>query len=73
MAESSIGYASPQDAIKAPREDIVYVAGLYEGTGEERPDFLGVVDVDPSSDTYSQIVHTTDMPNVGDELHHYGW
>ena len=73
MAETSIGYASPQDAIKAPREDVVYVAGLYEGTGEERPDFLGVVDVDPSSDTYSQIIHTTDMPNVGDELHHYGW
>ena len=23
--------------------------------------------------TYSQITHRTDMPNVGDELHHYGW
>ena len=73
MPESSIGYASPQEAMEAPREDIVYVAGLYEGTGEERPDFLAVVDVNPSSDTYSQIIHTTDMPNVGDELHHYGW
>ena len=44
-------HSSPQEAIKAPREDIVYVAGLYEGTGEERPDFLGVVDVDLSDTT----------------------
>lgn len=27
----------------------------------------------PNSKTYSQITHRTDMPNVGDELHHYGW
>jgi selenium-binding protein 1 len=68
------GYASPQDAIQnAPREEFVYVAGLYEGTGVQEPDFLAVVDVSPESDTYSQIIHRTSMPNVGDELHHYGW
>jgi selenium-binding protein 1 len=71
---SGPGYASPQDAIKnAPREEFVYVAGLYEGTGVKEPDFLAVVDVNPQSDTYSQIIHRTIMPNVGDELHHYGW
>jgi selenium-binding protein 1 len=32
-----------------------------------------VVDVNPESDTYSEIVHRTPMPNVGDELHHFGW
>jgi methanethiol oxidase len=31
-----------------------------------------VVDVDPSSPSYDQIVHRTEMPNVGDELH-FGW
>ncbi|MBV9279987.1 MAG: selenium-binding protein [Chloroflexi bacterium] len=68
------GYASPQDAIRnAPREEVVYVAGLYGGTGTQEPDFLAVVDVHPDSDTYSQIIHRTSMPNVGDELHHYGW
>lgn len=72
--EAGPGYASPQDAIQnAPREEYVYVAGLYEGTGVQEPDFLAVVDVAPQSDTYSQIIHRTQMPNVGDELHHYGW
>jgi methanethiol oxidase len=49
------------------------VASLYEGTGIERPDFIAVIDVEPSSSTYGQIVGRTEMPNVGDELHHFGW
>jgi selenium-binding protein 1 len=68
------GYASPQEAIQhAPREEVVYVAGLYTGTGVQEPDFLAVVDVHPESDTYSHIIYRLPMPNVGDELHHYGW
>jgi methanethiol oxidase len=67
------GFASPQDAMKAPREEFVYVACLHEGTGIAEPDFLAVVDVNPASDRYCQITHRTPMPNVGDELHHYGW
>jgi len=31
------------------------------------------VDTNPESETYSQVVHRTPMPNIGDELHHYGW
>ena len=27
----------------------------------------------PASDTYGQVVHGRSMPNVGDELHHFGW
>src|SRR4051794_13322648 len=42
------GYASPQDAIhNAPKEEVLYVAGLYTGTGVPAPDFLAVVDVNP--------------------------
>ena len=67
------GYASPQVAREQPPEKFVYVASLYEGTGIDRPDFIAVVDVDPVSATYGQIVHRTEMPNVGDELHHFGW
>jgi selenium-binding protein 1 len=70
---SGPGYASPQAAREQPPEEFVYVACLYEGTGIERPDFIAVVDVDPNSDSYGQIVHRTEMPNVGDELHHFGW
>jgi len=68
-----VGYASPEEALKAPREEIVYVASLHTGTGVDEPDFLAVVDVNPDSDTYGQIIHKTYMPNKGDELHHFGW
>ena len=37
-----------------------------------RPDALGVVDVDPASG-YGGMVGRVDMPNIGDELHHFGW
>jgi len=37
------------------------------------PDAIAVVDVDPKSKSYSQIISTTSMPNAGDELHHFGW
>ena len=65
--------ASPAEAASAPREEFVYLACLHEGTGVAEPDFLAVVDTHPDSDTYAQIIHETPMPNVGDELHHYGW
>ncbi len=71
--QTRVGYESPEDAMKAAPEEIVYVAALHTGTGVDEPDFLSVVDVNPASDTYSQIIHRTPMPTVGDELHHYGW
>lgn len=37
------------------------------------PDYLGTVDVDPASPTYSQVIHRLPMPYKGDELHHSGW
>jgi methanethiol oxidase len=67
------GYASPQEAMRAPREEFVYVSCLHEGTGIQEPDFIAVVDVHPDSDRYGHVIHRTSMPNVGDELHHYGW
>jgi methanethiol oxidase len=61
-------YASPQEAMKGPAEEFVYVACLHEGTGVDAPDFVAVVDAEEGG-----IIHETPMPNVGDELHHYGW
>src|SRR5215210_1702918 len=72
-AHAGPGYASPEEARRQPPEEVAYVACLYEGTGINQPDFLAVVDTNPESETYSEIVHRTPMPNVGDELHHYGW
>jgi hypothetical protein len=61
-------YASPAEATRAPAEEFLYVACLHEATGVEQPDFIAVVEVDEG-----RIVHELPMPNVGDELHHYGW
>jgi selenium-binding protein 1 len=65
-------YPSPKMAMQAPPERLGYVATLNYG-GKERPDGLSVVDLDPTSSTYSQVIHTLDMPYTGDELHHFGW
>ncbi|NWI80734.1 SBP1 oxidase, partial [Dryoscopus gambensis] len=67
------GYASPLEAMKGPREEIIYVPCIYRNTGRKIPDFLATVDVDPKSPCYSQVIHRLPMPNVGDELHHSGW
>jgi selenium-binding protein 1 len=66
-------HASPAEASEAPAERFLYLACLHEGTDVDEPDFIAVVDADPDSGTYGRIVHETPMPNVGDELHHFGW
>src|SRR5579864_2830597 len=65
-------YPSPKLAMQAPKETLAYVAAL-NANGAHKPDALVVVDVDPQSKSYAQIVGRVDMPNVGDELHHFGW
>jgi selenium-binding protein 1 len=67
------GYSSPQEARAQPPERFIYVAGLYEGTGIDKPDFIAVIDVDPESPRRGEVIGRVDMPNVGDELHHFGW
>ncbi len=69
------GYKSPADAIKAPREKIIYTVLVHVGKeGEEpQPDRLATVDVDPESPNYSKIIHLLSMKYLGDELHHFGW
>jgi methanethiol oxidase len=59
-------------AAQAPPEKLAYVA-LLNPTHEGRPDAIGVVDVDPASPSYAKTVGTVEMPNAGDELHHFGW
>src|SRR5277367_727846 len=64
-------YPSPRMAMKAPAETLAYVAS-FDPT-RAVPDAISVIDVDPGSPTYSQVVGSVTMPNVGDELHHFGW
>src|SRR5260370_231524 len=65
-------YPSPKLAGQAPAEKLAFVA-LLNPKHSGKPDALGVVDVDPASPTYGQTVGRVDMPNAGDELHHFGW
>ncbi|MCG5219810.1 selenium-binding family protein [Streptosporangium sp. KLBMP 9127] len=65
-------YPSAREAMLAPRERLAYVA-LLDAAGDGRPDGLATVDLDPGSPTYGTVVNVHDMPESGDELHHFGW
>ncbi|MCG6498542.1 selenium-binding family protein, partial [Kitasatospora sp. A2-31] len=64
-------YRTPAEAIAAPPERLAYVAGFDRSA--RQPDALITVDTDPGSPTYGRVLHFTDMPEPGDELHHFGW
>jgi methanethiol oxidase len=70
-------YPSPKMAMQAPREELAYVAILNPDSalnlnGDRRSDALAVLDLDSDSETYGQVVGRVEMPNTGDELHHFG-
>nr|XP_060614062.1 methanethiol oxidase-like [Anolis sagrei ordinatus] len=67
------GYASPLDAMKGPREKLMYVLCTLTGTKSREPDYLATVDVDPESPCYSQVIHRLHMPYLDDELQRSGW
>ena len=67
-------YATATEAATAAPEKLAYVATIGVGqNGDSRPDALGVLDLDAASPSYGEIVGRVEMPNVGDELHHFGW
>jgi selenium-binding protein 1 len=61
-------YPSPAAAMAAPPEQLGYVALLD-------PDALAVVDLDPGSASYGEVVSTWQPPaqDSPDEFHHFGW
>jgi selenium-binding protein 1 len=65
-------YPSPALAGEAPAEKLAYVA-LLASADSGRRDALGVVDTDPTSSSYSRLVGQVDLPDGGNELHHFGW
>jgi methanethiol oxidase len=64
-------YPSAKQAAEAPPEELAYLAML--SSDASRPDAIGVVDVKPGSKSFGRLVGQIDMPNHGDELHHFGW
>ncbi|KAI5695008.1 hypothetical protein M8J76_012905 [Diaphorina citri] len=66
------GYRTPVDAMRyGPRETLLYVICI-QPNGQD-PDYLAVIDVDPQSKTYQQVISRCYMTHIGDELHHFGW
>jgi selenium-binding protein 1 len=43
------------EAMKGPREKIVYLPCIYNNTGIKKPDYLATVDVDPESPDYGKV------------------
>jgi selenium-binding protein 1 len=64
-------HPSPRLAMEAEPEHVAYTALLSPDCS--RPDALAVVDVDERSATYGSVLNRVELPNRGDELHHFGW
>ncbi len=65
-------YPSAKMAMEAPAERLAYLS-LMNPTREGEKDAIAVVDVDPGSPEYGTVVGKVEMPEAGDELHHFGW
>ena len=63
-------YRSAREAAEAPRERLAYVV-TFDRSGV-LPDAMSVVDVDPESESYGEVVGWTEV-GIGEELHHFGW
>jgi selenium-binding protein 1 len=64
-------YRSPADAIAAPPERLAYVAA-FDPAGTVN-DAMAVIDCEPSSPDYGEVVGWSELPTAGNELHHFGW
>lgn len=53
------------------QERYLYVATIAQSPSD--PDFVTVIGADPLRGDFGRIVGRVDMPNVGDELHHFGY
>lgn len=67
------GFKNPDEAGKGPREKILYIPCI--NTAEGKPDYISVVDVDPQSSKYLEVVSRLKLPvqKIKDEVHHSGW
>src|SRR2546422_647017 len=64
-------YPSPKLASEAPVETLAYMV-TFDPTAKT-PDRLVTLDVDPKSPNFGNEAGHVELPNLGDELHHFGW
>lgn len=68
---ASGAHPNPGSSRAARHESFLYVATIAQSASD--PDFVAVVGADPDEPGFGTIVNRIDMPNVGDELHHFGY
>lgn len=68
---ASVDLEQRNDSPGKTQERYLYVATIAQSPGD--PDFVAVIGADPRRSGYGKIVNRIDMPNVGDELHHFGY
>ncbi|MFV2005575.1 MAG: selenium-binding protein SBP56-related protein, partial [Gammaproteobacteria bacterium] len=55
------------------REKLLYVGTINQGD-EKNPDMLLVIGTDPDNPAeYGKLIYRLDLPNIGDEVHHFGY
>lgn len=67
----SSALAKHEEPVAERQERFLYVSTIAQSPSD--PDFVAVVGADPRQKDYGKIVNRVDMPNVGDELHHFGY
>ena len=67
----AVGSDAAAGARDAKQERYLYVATIAQSATD--PDFVAVIGADPRKPDFGTIVERIDMPNVGDELHHFGY
>ncbi|KAI6220342.1 Selenium-binding protein 1 [Aphelenchoides fujianensis] len=83
---SGIAYKTPADAMKGPREKLMFVTAtnynmpmpsltmkLPADMQLKKSDAVFTIDIDPASATYCKPVSKVVLPKIGDEVHHSGW
>eukprot|EP00484_Ammonia_sp_Unknown_P022167 CAMPEP_0197040362 /NCGR_PEP_ID=MMETSP1384-20130603/17081_1 /TAXON_ID=29189 /ORGANISM="Ammonia sp." /LENGTH=559 /DNA_ID=CAMNT_0042471105 /DNA_START=15 /DNA_END=1694 /DNA_ORIENTATION=- len=73
--DNNIEYATPMDAYRNGRREKLLYTTATRTDNEDAPDatdMIAVVDVDPNSPTYCQIISQVNV-GKGEEVHHSGW
>jgi selenium-binding protein 1 len=65
-------YPTARLAAQAPPEKVAFVAALAPDY-KSYPDALLTIDTGPASSKFGQVIGELVLPNIGDELHHFGW
>ena len=72
LAPVALVAATPAGAHgEVQQERFLYVSTIAQSATD--PDFVAVIGADPEQPDFGEIVNRVDMPNPGDELHHFGY